>query len=343
MRKERWGIFVVVVLVLGIHTVCGEIYYSRAMENVQEGLSDEELYGNGSENVLGKKAPVVTKQGQPEEVGKEKQQPEKSVKQPNTSQVEIKQEEEQTAVQPEESLKTENSQEESLGAEDYQEDSKIHIDGVEEQGYYKEPVNIQVQLPQGTQSDQVSGRLIRSVIGGIAETREMGVVPMGKLLGMSEEVNQEGDYKVQIQIQQEQEVIAQEQVEFHVDWTPPKMEYKRWQEMCRKKIDAKELQSTVKDSSPVKTEVLVNERSVEQNPVEQSGEYELLVRAVDAAGNQTQKQATVMVGGTEKNTQFVHAQKNKISSLTLAGLTLLLGAGLFVREHRQEKQIEEDE
>lgn len=356
--KKKKRIKRLLFLVLAAIIELGGIVTGNGIERTtayeEEGLSDEELYGEGEENVLGKT-------GVNKERGLSKTEGDSQRMKPDNAELKM---DEHKQMKEKDSDERENEKHssgkeiplsESVGESNVSGDAvmekesgvltpavpEIYFEGVEQNSYYQQDVTLTVRVSEGVLPDQVYSKLLQSTMGGPIKTKEMGVTPMGKIVGTTEVVSEEGDYEMIVQILQEQKVAAQKELKFHIDKTKPQIDIMRCRELCKYSIDVEELRrQLVRDNSPVETELLVNDRKVENTEIKEPGEYDITIRTVDCAGNQNEAQTTVVLEDNDIAVKSARIQKYMLSSV---GMVLILGSGLLAWERRKEKQKEEDE
>lgn len=244
-------------------------------------------------------------------------------------------------------------QEERITSADaFLKEEDIIITGVKPDGVYNNAVTIEISAVQSDaaypllaqlykeekaegQDDEVEG------LGNGAIGLQIGLSSVGQMVSGNTKISEEGSYKLKVwQEPDGQKELTErskpiKQVCFVLDKTAPVINREMISSLCKHKIDIEEVcKKVVQDESKVTTSCLVNGQQLSDGVIERPGEYELVIKAEDEAGNQVQEQVQITL--KDKQEMAEHGRYSRF--MTPSAIVLLFGASLLIREWRKEKQ-----
>ncbi len=315
----------------------------------EEGLSDEQLYGNGEENVLGNKARSRTAEAA------EKKRKDTSVKASQDTNPEEKKSEsydkpeesenadiasEEAAVNKSASGEADTSEETDISSDSNNSanETVIEVTGVEDKKYYNSAVQVGVKIDSINENTKAEACIVNEKDG---VSRFIGLTPVGEVLEGEEEVTEEGNYSVSVVVADDSKEEIKKELSFCMDKTAPVIDKELCRELCASEINVDEIkEKVVFDESPVKVSVSINQQEVDKGIVKQSGDYDIAVSATDEAGNSSDEEVSVTLGNSEADNNK-SAQKRML--YPLSGIIILAGSTLYYQEKRKEKKREEEE
>ena len=175
---------------------------------------------------------------------------------------------------------------------------------------------------------------------------QIGLSATGQLISGKQQVSEEGRYELvvwqeangeqKLQLAEEQKILKS--LYFTVDKTAPVIDRELINRLCENRIDIGEIcRRAVRDESKVTTNCYVNEQQLSEGVIKRPGEYELIVKAEDEAGNQVQEQLQITLQDEEGNS------KKQSRFMTPSVIVLLFGGSLLLWEKRKEKKEDEYE
>lgn len=238
-------------------------------------------------------------------------------------------------------------------ADAFLKEEDIVITGVKPDGVYNKAVTIEISAIQsdaaypllaqlykeekaGGQDDELDG------LGNDAIGLQIGLSSVGQMVSGNTKISEEGSYKLTVwqETDGQKELTERskpiKQVCFVLDKSAPVINREMISSLCKHKIDIEEVcKKVVQDESKVTTSCLVNGQQLSEGVIERPGEYELVIKAEDEAGNQVQEQVQITLKDKQ---EMVETQGRYSRFMAPSAIVLLFGASLLIRERRKEKK-----
>lgn len=343
-----------------------ELYGNGQESILYQGTSHTKSYRDNSQ---GKKTEYSNQQSD----GKDKEKSSENAGENTTAASDIVQDagrmEETASVEPEQEDASANAveadmQEDGLEGVSMQEESitsadavlkeeDIVITGVESGGVYNKAVTIEISAVQPDAVYPLRAQLYKAEEAGEQQDEmrhfegdelglQIGLSSVGQLVSGSTRVSEEGSYELKLwqdadrQQESPEEIKPIRQLSFMLDMTAPVIDRERIRRLCESRIDIEEIcKKAVRDESKVTTNCFVNEQQFSKGIIQRPGEYELVIKAEDEAGNQVQEQVQI----TLKDRQDMTKKQGRYSRFMAPSvIVLLFGVSLFMRERKKEKQ-----
>ncbi len=294
-----------------------------------EGLSDSQLYGYGSENVLGhkKKSSPVTPRYNNASV-------ETTTDKVTTE--DVLRSTEDSEPEPGKDSKLERSLVKSpkiiTKKSEVNEEVDLKIVGVEDDHYYNDDLDISIDVSGLSSGDAVDAVVFRKAFDGNSLRHNMIVNTDEDMSHAEEMISDEGEYNLDVQVSRGVEVLKHTSKKFVLDKTPPVFDETMFNEMTKDQIDVAYLVSnSFTDNSPLDTSIVINDSKVEGGVITEPGEYDVTLKASDKAGNVSDINKNVVI-------ENVTVKKNPVKQNMyhqLIGITLLVGSSLFYLERKK--------
>ena len=287
-----------------------------------EGLSDSQLYGYGSENVLGHKKKKKPGQVYNKENIYQSETPDATTEDLSDTLEEVHEEIDDTEATTEYDVV--NDAPVKL--------LDIKVTGAEDNHYYNDEIDISVDVSGLTSGDAVDAVVLKKTFDGNVLRHKVILNNDEDRVYGTEKLSAEGEYNLDVQVVNGLEVLKHLNRQFVLDMTPPKFNEKVFDEMASNQIDVPYLiSSAFSDATACETTVSINDRKVEGGIIKDEGEYDVTVTATDKAGNETSISECVLIDGKTNDKKII--KQNMYHQLI--GVTLLVGTTLFYFERKK--------
>ena len=294
----------VLMLTMSFNVTAKKICKKNIVNFEEEGLSDEELYGNGEYSIFSDHKGKNEKKEQEKKVNPNNLvQPKASVSTKEVKQLEEtqsnlipKQGYEENKTNENDNKQIEENENKKEKCEEKNSEPKVIIEGAQQEGYYNQDVNLKVRV-EDTEYDKRDTSVTTTFtdLNGIYQKEPVTFKQNSKISEDFYVLREEGMYEVEVEVLQEEKVIKEESRKFYIDKTPPEIVLEEVENKTIPEINIIELkEKCVKDKSPVESNIYVNGMEETDN-VTKEGDYQLTLKATDQAQNQTTKSAFVTV------------------------------------------------